>query len=76
MKALKTQVGNIQEIEGNKRLIEQYKSNGDSKSIEANGSRRQTTKHELKSWKKLGFGIRIISKSSKTHLLNSKLMLP
>jgi hypothetical protein len=24
----------------------------------------------------LGFGIRIISKSSKTHLLNSKLMLP
>ncbi len=49
VKALKTQVGNIQEIEGNKRLIEQYKSNGDSKSIEANGSRRQTTKHELKS---------------------------
>jgi len=49
VKALKTQVGNIQEIEGNKRLIEKYKSNGDSKSIEANGSRRQTTKHELKS---------------------------
>jgi hypothetical protein len=73
MKAIKTQVRNIQEIERNWQLIKQYESNGDLKSIEANGSRRHVTKHELKSWKKLGFGIRIISKIKKTHLL---LMLP
>ncbi len=72
MKAIKIQVGNIQEIEENWRLIEQYESNDDLKSMEANGSRRQATKHELKSWKKLGFGIRIISKSSKTHLFKFK----
>lgn len=56
MKAIKIQVGNIQEIERNWRLIKPYESNGDSKSIEANGSRRQVTKYELESWIFLGIG--------------------
>jgi hypothetical protein len=52
VKTIKIQIGNIQEIEGNWRLIEQYESNGDLKSVEANGSRSQAKEHELKSWKK------------------------
>jgi hypothetical protein len=37
MKVVKIRVGNIQKIKGNWRLLEQYESNRDSKSIKANG---------------------------------------
>ncbi len=43
VKLIRTIVGCIKEVKGNWRFAKQYESDGDSNSIEANGSRNQST---------------------------------